>query len=85
MNTPGDVQQALNSLWQRNFLNLRAATQGARSQNRTRLDVGFELEGGALTSEGRFHEHAVECLRYLSNCANFNLFLWTYATSDVVM
>lgn len=80
-----NVQQALNALWQRNFLNLRAATQLARSRNRTRLDVGFELDGGALTSDGRFHEHAVDCLRYLSTCQNVNLFLWTYSTPDVVM
>lgn len=83
MNDP--VQQALNSLWQRNFLNLRSATQLARSRNRTRLDVGFELEGGALNENGQFHEHAMECLRYLSSASNFNLFLWTYATTDVVM
>ncbi len=81
----GDVQQALNSLWQRNFLNLRTATQVARSRNRTRLDVGFELDGGALAEDGRFHDHAADCLRYLSSCSSVNLFLWTYATTDVVM
>lgn len=81
----GDVQQALNSLWQRNFLNLRTATQAARIRNRTRLDVGFELEGGALGEDGRFHDHAVDCLRYLSSCSSVNLFIWTYATTDVVM
>jgi hypothetical protein len=47
--------------------------------------VGFELEGGALTEDGHFHEHTLECLRYLSNAQNFNLFLWTYAPSDVIM
>ncbi len=86
MTTGSDpVQEALNTLWQRNFLNLRSATQLARSRNRTRLDVGFELLGAALTDDGRFHEHAVDCLRYLSTCPNFNLFLWTYSTPDVVM
>ncbi|MBA3697818.1 MAG: hypothetical protein H0W78_02975 [Planctomycetes bacterium] len=79
------VQQALDTLWQRNFLNLRAATQGARARSRTRLDVGFELAGAALSEDGRFHEHAVDCLRYLSSCSNFNLFLWTYAPQAVVM
>lgn len=86
MTTAGDpVQQALDALWQRNFLNLRAATQAARLRSRTRLDVGFELHGGAVTEEGAFHDHAVECLRYLSACPNVNLFLWTYATREVVM
>ncbi len=79
------VQQALTTLWQRNFLSLRTATQAARSKNRTRLDVGFELIGGALTEDGIFHDHAVECLRYLSASPNINLFLWTYSPPDVVV
>lgn len=77
------VRQALDTLWQRNFLNLRAATQQARARNRTRLDVGFELIGTAFTDAGAFHEHALECLRYLSASPHCNLFIWTYARPDV--
>jgi hypothetical protein len=85
MNDPTQVQQALNTLWQRNFLNLRAATQAARAKNRTRIDVAFELFGAALTEDGKFYDYAAECLAYLSAHQNFNLFLWTYSKPDVVM
>lgn len=78
------VRQALNTLWQRNFLNLRAATQQARARNRTRLDVGFELIGTAFTDAGTFHEHALDCLRYLSASPHCNLFIWTYARPEIV-
>lgn len=77
------VRQTLNSLWQRNFLNLRLATQQARGRNRTRLDVGFELIGSAFTDEGVFHEHALHCLRHLSASPHCNLFIWTYARPEV--
>jgi hypothetical protein len=86
MNTPNDqVQQALNTLWQRNFLNLRAATQAARAQNRSRLDVGFELYGAALTDEGKFHDHAAECLAFLSSSKHVQLMLWTYSKQETVI
>jgi hypothetical protein len=86
MNDPNQqVQQALNTLWQRNFLNLRSATQLARSRNRSRIDVGFELFGGALTDDGKFHEHAANCLAFLSSSENVNLFLWTYSRPETVL
>ena len=78
------VRQALNTLWQRNFLNLRAATQQARIRNRTRLDVGFELIGTTFTDAGVFHDHALDCLRYLSASPHCNLFIWTYARPEAV-
>jgi hypothetical protein len=77
------VRQALNTLWERNFLNLRAATQQARARNRTRLDIGFELIGTAFNDAGDFHDHARDCLRYLSASPHCNLFIWTYARPDV--
>ena len=85
MNDPNQVQQALNTLWQRNFLNLRSATQLARGRNRTRIDVGFELFGGALTEEGKFHDHAADCLAFLSSSQHVNLFLWTFSKPEVVL
>jgi hypothetical protein len=87
MNSPdtNQVQSALNSLWQRNFLNLRAATQAARVRNRSRIDVGFELIGAALTEEGQFYDYAADCLAFLSSSQHVNLFLWTYSKPEDVM
>ena len=79
-----NVQQTLNVLWQRNYLNLRAAVNAAKALKRSRIDVAFELFGAALTEEGEFHDYAAGCLGYLSSNPRFNLFLWTYSNEETV-
>jgi hypothetical protein len=80
-----EVRAQIQSLWTANFLNIRRATEEARSQARTRLDVAFELLEIALTPAGEFHPYAAECLGFLSRNSFFALHLWTFAKPEQVV
>ncbi len=80
-----EVRAQVQNLWAANFLNIRRATEEARSQARTRLDVAFELFDIALTSAGEFHPYAADCLAFLSRNSFFALHLWTVAKPEQVL
>ena len=69
-------------LWTANFLNIRRATETARSQGRTRLDIGFELLEVTFDYNGNFHQYAVDCLAYLSRTSFFAIHAWTFALPE---
>jgi hypothetical protein len=79
-----EARAQVQSLWAANFLNIRRATEEARAQARTRLDVAFELLEIAFTSAGEFHPYATDCLAFLSRNSFFALHLWTFAKPEQV-
>lgn len=79
-----DVRAQTQQLWAANFLNIRRATEEARVQARTRLDVGVELLDMTFTAAGEFHQYAAECLAFISRNSFFGLHLWTLASPDMV-
>lgn len=69
-------------LWTSNFLNIRRATESARSTARRRLDIGFELNDMTFTASGEFHKYALECLSYLSRTSYFGIHVWTLVSPE---
>lgn len=64
--TDDTVRAQTHQLWAANFLNIRRATEEARTQARTRLDIGFELQDITLTAAGDFPPFAAVCLSFVS-------------------
>lgn len=79
-----NLRQQVHQLWTGNFLNIRRATEEARQQARSRLDLGLELEGITFDSRGDFFPGARECLMFAANSRQFGLHLWTVAPADKV-
>jgi hypothetical protein len=77
-----DSRAMVTQLWTANFLNIRRATETARSQGRTRLDIGFELLEVTFDFNGNFHKYAIECLAYLSQTSYFAIHVWTLALPE---
>jgi hypothetical protein len=77
-----DSRTMVTQLWTANFLNIRRATETARSQGRTRLDIGFELLEVTFDYSGGFHKYAIECLSYLSQTSFFAIHAWTLALPE---
>ena len=77
-----DTRTMVTQLWTANFLNIRRATEVARTQARTRLDIGFELLDITFTMAGEFHPYAVDCLSHLSRSSFFAIHVWTLALPE---
>ncbi len=77
-----DSRVMVTQLWTANFLNIRRATETARSQGRTRLDIGIELLEVAFDYNGALHQYASDCLIYLSHTSYFGLHVWTLALPE---
>jgi hypothetical protein len=77
-----DSRVMVTQLWTANFLNIRRATETARTQGRTRLDIGFELLEVTFDYNSNFHTYAVDCLSYLSRTSFFALHVWTLALPE---
>jgi hypothetical protein len=82
--TDHDPRAQTHQLWTANFLNIRRATEEARTQARTRLDIGVELLDITFTAAGEFHPYAAECLAFISRNSFFGLHLWTFAAPEQV-
>ncbi len=79
-----DSRAMVTQLWTANFLNIRRATETARSQGRTRLDIGIELLEVTFDYNGALHKYASECLTYLSQTSFFAIHVWTLALPEAM-
>lgn len=76
-------KQAVLTLWQSNYLNIRRATTGAKESNR-KVIVGVELYDVSIDRQNKLYPWAKEALNVLSSCNRYSVNIWSIYNEDVM-
>ena len=74
----------IEKLWRNNWLNIRKATESAKTRNPYKMYVGIELANTVLDSTGNLYQYASATWNYIKTGNHFSVIVSSYYDDEYI-